>query len=250
MFELTRATTVGALVDEIHLSEYGLVAFVNGRRFHGLLTLLPMVLGAVLGAAVARRSDRGASPHSGWAGWAPSCAGAPPVSRPSCRWGWPSRSPCRPVASIDWAAAERLAVLPAGGGQRLEFWTATGEDGMTCLTHLLVSEGSPEPAELAESSRALTSGAACAEGAMSDQDFSVSSVARGSANGVLSGSAGEVTRAELRLLDGQVVPLLVQDGWILGSFDGTEVPASVIGYGPDDQRMGTIDLLQQEATID
>ena len=66
MFELTRATTVGALVDEIHLSEYGLVAFVNGRRFHGLLTLLPMVLWAVLGAAVARRSDRGASPHSGW----------------------------------------------------------------------------------------------------------------------------------------------------------------------------------------
>ncbi|WP_380166270.1 alpha/beta fold hydrolase [Jannaschia sp. R86511] len=58
MFELTRLSTTGPLVDGIHLSEYGLFALVTGRGFHGLLTLAPILLGAVGGAALARRSQR------------------------------------------------------------------------------------------------------------------------------------------------------------------------------------------------
>jgi len=55
-FELTRVRTAGPMVDGIHLSsELTIAAFILGRGVHGLLTLLPMVLGAVLGAAAARR---------------------------------------------------------------------------------------------------------------------------------------------------------------------------------------------------
>jgi proline iminopeptidase len=55
-FELARASTSGPLVDGIHLgSTYGIVAFVSGRGLHGVLALLPMVVGAACGAAAGRR---------------------------------------------------------------------------------------------------------------------------------------------------------------------------------------------------
>ena len=55
-FELGRLDVAGPTVDSIHLdSTYGIMAFVVGRGVHGLLTLLPMILGAALGAAWARR---------------------------------------------------------------------------------------------------------------------------------------------------------------------------------------------------
>ncbi|GEM_PF-6432344 len=154
------------------------------------------------------------------------------------------------LASIDWDSAERLAVLSAPGGQRMEFWSATGDDDMTCLTHLQVSGEAPEATRLPESARASASGAACAQGDVADQDFSVSSITRGTSAGVLVGSAGDAVRAELQLLNGEVVPLVVTDGWLLGSFVGTEVPGSLVGYDSDDRRVGTIDLLGQTATID
>ena len=154
------------------------------------------------------------------------------------------------LASIDWDSAQRLAVLPAVGGQRLEFWSATGDDDLTCLTHLSVSEEAPESPRLPESSRASASGAACTQGDVADQDFAVSSITRGTSAGVLIGSAGDAVRADLQLSNGQVVPLVVEDGWLLGSFDGTDLPVSLIGYDPDDARVGTIDLLEQAATID
>jgi pimeloyl-ACP methyl ester carboxylesterase len=57
-FELVRLDVSGPTVDGIHLgSELGIVAFVVGRGVHGLLALLPMVLGACLGAALARRGS-------------------------------------------------------------------------------------------------------------------------------------------------------------------------------------------------
>jgi len=59
VFELTRFGTDGPLVDGMHSSLYGLIAFVAGRGFHGLLALAPMVLGAAVGAGVTRRM----SPH-------------------------------------------------------------------------------------------------------------------------------------------------------------------------------------------
>ncbi|HZA73547.1 MAG TPA: alpha/beta hydrolase [Propionibacteriaceae bacterium] len=56
VFELARLGASGPTVDGIHLgSEYGVMAFALGRGVHALLALLPMVLGAALGAALARR---------------------------------------------------------------------------------------------------------------------------------------------------------------------------------------------------
>ena len=56
VFELARLGVSGPTVDGIHLtSTYGIMAFAVGRGVHALLALLPMVLGAALGAALARR---------------------------------------------------------------------------------------------------------------------------------------------------------------------------------------------------
>jgi len=69
VFELVRLGTSGPTVDGIHLtSTYGIMAFVVGRGVHALLTLLPMLLGASLGAALARRMSRQGSAHRGVAG--------------------------------------------------------------------------------------------------------------------------------------------------------------------------------------
>lgn len=54
VFELTRLGVDGPMVDGIHLSLYGLIALITGRGFHALLALLPMALGAALGAGAAR----------------------------------------------------------------------------------------------------------------------------------------------------------------------------------------------------
>lgn len=55
-FELARLGASGPTVDGIHLdSTYGILAFVVGRGVHGVLALVPMVLGAALGAGWARR---------------------------------------------------------------------------------------------------------------------------------------------------------------------------------------------------
>jgi pimeloyl-ACP methyl ester carboxylesterase len=58
--------TAGPLVDGIHASEYGLIAFVTGRGFHGLLALAPMLLGAALGAATGRRLGGVVVRRTGW----------------------------------------------------------------------------------------------------------------------------------------------------------------------------------------
>ena len=56
VFELVRMGAQGPTVDAIHpFSTYGFMAFVVGRGFHGLVALFPMALGAVFGAALARR---------------------------------------------------------------------------------------------------------------------------------------------------------------------------------------------------
>lgn len=58
VFELVRMGTDGSTVDRIETSEYGLYAFAVGRGFHALLSLLPMLLGAAIGAGVARQVRR------------------------------------------------------------------------------------------------------------------------------------------------------------------------------------------------
>ena len=54
VFEITRLGVDGPMVDGVHASFYGAIAFVTGRGFQALLTLVPMVLGAALGAGWAR----------------------------------------------------------------------------------------------------------------------------------------------------------------------------------------------------
>ena len=58
MVEIARTGTDGPTVDGLHLSTYGVLALVVGRGFHALLTLLPMALGAALGAGAARTIRR------------------------------------------------------------------------------------------------------------------------------------------------------------------------------------------------
>ncbi len=65
-FELAWASSVGMTVDEPHLgSTWGILAVLAGRGFHALVALLPMLVGAALGAGY-RRRQHGAPPRSRW----------------------------------------------------------------------------------------------------------------------------------------------------------------------------------------
>lgn len=67
VFELVRLGAEGPTVDAIHpFSTYGFMAFALGRGFNGLVALVPMALGAVLGAALARRMLGAAVGPRGW----------------------------------------------------------------------------------------------------------------------------------------------------------------------------------------
>jgi len=58
-FELGRLGTPGPSVGPVHLDNvYGIAVFVAGRGFDALVILLPMVVGALWGAALARRGRR------------------------------------------------------------------------------------------------------------------------------------------------------------------------------------------------
>jgi proline iminopeptidase len=67
LFELTRMGTTGPLVDGIHFGgTYGLIAFATGRGLDLLLVLVPMCLGAVIGAGIARQLDTTDRDKHGW----------------------------------------------------------------------------------------------------------------------------------------------------------------------------------------
>lgn len=56
VFEVARVGSDGPTVDGIHpASTYGIVAFAVGRGFHGVVVLVPMLLGAAFGSALGRR---------------------------------------------------------------------------------------------------------------------------------------------------------------------------------------------------
>jgi pimeloyl-ACP methyl ester carboxylesterase len=63
--ELVRLRVDGPTVDGVHLSTYGLIALAVGRSIHGALALVPMALGAALGAGVARRASEGRQTRHG-----------------------------------------------------------------------------------------------------------------------------------------------------------------------------------------
>lgn len=68
VYELVRIGAVGPLVDGIHPgSTFGVLAFALGRGLHGVLALIPMLLGAILGAAMARHLDGSGRDRHGWA---------------------------------------------------------------------------------------------------------------------------------------------------------------------------------------
>ncbi len=54
VFEVARLGVDGPMVDGIHVSTYGIIALLTGRGVHALLSLLPMLLGAAIGAGTAR----------------------------------------------------------------------------------------------------------------------------------------------------------------------------------------------------
>ncbi len=57
VFELVRLSEVGPTVEGINVgSAYGVIAFISGRGVHFVLALLPMLLGAAIGAGIARRA--------------------------------------------------------------------------------------------------------------------------------------------------------------------------------------------------
>jgi pimeloyl-ACP methyl ester carboxylesterase len=58
VFELTRISASGPTVDGISLDGvFGPLAFIVGRGFYGIIGVLPMIVAAAYGAAVARRSQ-------------------------------------------------------------------------------------------------------------------------------------------------------------------------------------------------
>ena len=70
-FELARSGISGPTVDAIHLSStYGIIAFIVGRLFHGLLDLVPMIVGTRFGVVLASwlGNEKAAALH--FAGWA------------------------------------------------------------------------------------------------------------------------------------------------------------------------------------
>lgn len=65
VFELVRLDASGATIDSITLSsEYGVLAFIVGRVFHGILAVWPLLVGVALGRACARRRP-GLDPSAG-----------------------------------------------------------------------------------------------------------------------------------------------------------------------------------------
>jgi pimeloyl-ACP methyl ester carboxylesterase len=70
VFELTRIGAAGPTVDSIQLnSTYGIIAFVTGRLFHGLLALAPLMVSARFGVALAARLGNPQAAALGFGGW-------------------------------------------------------------------------------------------------------------------------------------------------------------------------------------
>jgi pimeloyl-ACP methyl ester carboxylesterase len=70
VFELTRIGIEGPTVDAIQLgSLVGALTFVVGRGVHGLLVLLPMMVGAIYGVELAARRARSTAATMGVTGW-------------------------------------------------------------------------------------------------------------------------------------------------------------------------------------
>ncbi len=125
IFELVRVGAEGPTVDMPALSStVGILVAAVGRGFHGLLVLVPMMLGAALGAAVARRVQ-----------------GAP-ADRPG-RWGSTGLITRRVVAVIVAIGLVFLGVFVSRPGS---------------TAPIVTSDGQPLPGSVAEITRAAIGG--------------------------------------------------------------------------------------------
>ena len=110
-FELARLGTQGPSVGPIHLNDvYGIVVFIAGRGFDALVILLPMVVGALWGASLAR-------------GGTPKADGAPTRSRTRSVVGLVLRRGTLGLATL------AVAVLVAGLARPAGTDAITGADG-------------------------------------------------------------------------------------------------------------------------
>jgi proline iminopeptidase len=70
VFELTRVSAVGPTVDLVQANTLvSWMAFLLGRVFHGLLVVVPMMVGGAYGVEVAARRGRAGAPRLGRPGW-------------------------------------------------------------------------------------------------------------------------------------------------------------------------------------
>ena len=72
VFEATRVTSTGPLVDGLRLGDggtFGILAFLLGRGLHAVLALLPMILGAAVGAGLTRRGNNLQNEHGAARAW-------------------------------------------------------------------------------------------------------------------------------------------------------------------------------------
>src|SRR5690606_27478974 len=121
-FEAGRVSIVGPTVDAIHLDAfYGVVAFVVGRVFHGVLVLLPLEVGVSHGAWLASRAGHPRATSPGRLRWALTAVGslatvalAAAVARPAAT---------APIVGADgepiagWVA--EVVGLPIGGHHQM-----------------------------------------------------------------------------------------------------------------------------------
>ncbi|MBB2925528.1 hypothetical protein [Cellulomonas cellasea] len=148
--------------------------------------------------------------------------------------------------------AELLASVAGPSGELLEVWASPGEDGKTCRVAALAVDGEPRPLSGVDD-RWVTSceaepppGTGFAEtlGAGGDREVSA-----------FFGPAGPATRAEVRQLDGTVLPAVVVNGWVYGWYrndpvfapDAPPAPpvrtATLVGFDDSGELVGEVDLL-------
>jgi proline iminopeptidase len=113
VYEMVRIGSSGPTVDAMHADVIGIIAIIVGRGVHGLLALVPMILGAAYGAALARRWC-GASPGDERGG----------ISRRG-RIGRVTRRTVTGIVTIGVLALAFVIALPAATAPIL---TANGDD--------------------------------------------------------------------------------------------------------------------------
>ncbi|MGB2572066.1 alpha/beta fold hydrolase [Micromonospora citrea] len=151
--ELVRMPLRGPTVDAPHLSGFGVAALLLGRGLHGLLTLLPLLVGAAYGAGLARRAARRATavlPAPGVAD------GSRHTPEPATGAAGDGRHTPEPAASTGdaRAATDVRTGGPAAGsapGRRRPWWTWAGRAGVGLLAAVvaLVTVAAAVPARTA-----------------------------------------------------------------------------------------------------